>query len=550
MAIVLLAAMAPAQDRPGRTAVLVRFMEDASSLRNPSVQEELKLSDEQRQQLPAVQREGMAAIADADAAQPPDAAAQRTAAASIDPRLLKLLTPEQATRFRQIVWQRQKLLNGLVAVLRDPEFAGPLQLTPEQTTTLQNEEAEFARLGEAQRQAFAARRAGEVPQAQARAGSLEVTRKLLDFRRASEIRLTAMLSADQRSQMKQLLGAAFRPEVESAPRPPSPNAALPAPNARLPAPLPGVFERLSSLAALAPLVLAEPSVQQELRLSDEQTRQIRAEGVERALAAQPLAPDQQMRLRQVYLRIQRRELGPRAVLRYTEVADALKLSEMQQGQIEEILRRSFAPATLSRGLAARFDEEEQQILQQVLSAEQQTAWKDLLGEPFEGLVTQRSPWPLEVSLTTSLSVPSVQQELRLTEAQVREVAERAAQPRAQREPLADVLSREQLQRLREVHLQIELQSGPLALLRIGEVADPLHLSAAQWEQIRAIRSPAEFSRGLSAEDQAAAARLAADEFRALLSAEQQATLTALLGEPFRGDLPPRRLPAALQPPPR
>jgi hypothetical protein len=363
---------------------------------------------------------------------------------------------------------------------------------------------------------------------------------MLAFRESSKIRLTALLTAEQRTRMTELLGAPFRFEI------PAPRALdRPANVPNLPAPRPVVGTFQFDLSKLALARLAEPSVQEELQLSEEQIREIRKVGVSRAVESHPLLELQQRRLRQIDLRIRQRESGPRGILYYSEVVDELKLSEGQREQIETILRNGVI-AALRQDPHQASQQLEQQILQQVFTAEQQETWRRLLGTPFDGELTDRFALPLDAVIAASLKISSVAKELILTDEQV----EQANQPATERKPLSELLTKEQLTRLREIHLQIDQRRlGPATILRYGEVADALKLSNEQRAKIRAIRRPGSFSERLSLEDQATAARLADEQFLEVLSPDQQATWKDLLGEPFQGEVPPLGLFRAAPPAP-
>jgi hypothetical protein len=532
-AAILFVGVTFAQERPPfpSRAVLQKLVQETGYLRNPSIQKELKLSDEQRRRVEEVSREVLRPDRN-DASKSEDRATPRDDSVSVDARLLKILSPEQASRFRQIVWQQQQVMNGLTPVFRDPEFVGPLNLTPEQTAQVQVIDAEFTKLTEARTKIFESNRPGGYADPEARNRSIEAIRKIQAFRNSSEIRLTALLTAEQRTRMQERLGTRFRPDFTSP-------SALRRPD-RDPSPArgpvrPTIGTLHSSVSTSSLHRLAEPSVQEDLQLSPEQVREIRRVGVYRAVESQPLSEAQQLRLRQIYLQLRQRASGPGGILLYSEVVEVLKLSDGQREQIEAILHNAVL-ATLRRESHLVNQETEQQVLQQVLTAEQQEAWKGLLGEPFEGDVTDRSAVPLDVVMAASLRIPSVQTELRLTDTQAKQAIQHANQPLTERKPLSEFLTSGQLMRLREIHLQIEQRrTGPAAILWYGEVYDPLKLSIEQRAKIRGIRRFA--GSELSPEDRATAARLAAELFTDALTADQRAILKTLLGEPFSGEIP-------------
>lgn len=96
---------------------------------------------------------------------------------------------------------------ALVAVFRGPEFTRSLNLTPEQAAKVRELNAELTKLAETQRESFRSRRASINADPAGKARSIEAVRNMRDFRTSSEIRLTAMLTPDQRTQMQQLFGS-------------------------------------------------------------------------------------------------------------------------------------------------------------------------------------------------------------------------------------------------------------------------------------------------------------------------------------------------------
>jgi serine/threonine protein kinase len=157
-------------------------------------------------------------------------------------------------------------------------------------------------------------------------------------------------------------------------------------------------------------LLGQPAVQKDLKLSAEQLKQVRQlvgrgewsssvrehtpprstpgkpttgeslAAAEKALAG-VLKPDQSDRLRQIGRQLR----GPRGLLD-AETAERLGLTEEQKEELRSLLGRSMRGPPRRRG---RRPEERKQINEQalqVLSAEQRSTWKGMLGEPLRGEV--------------------------------------------------------------------------------------------------------------------------------------------------------------------
>jgi Spy/CpxP family protein refolding chaperone len=161
-------------------------------------------------------------------------------------------------------------------------------------------------------------------------------------------------------------------------------------------------------------LLSQKSVQQELKLTDDQIKkaeellqkqrsgaglrdvprdQIREKMQELAKAnqaalAEILKPEQTKRLREIALQRQ----GPMAIAN-PQVAEALKLTEDQKEKIRAIQRESFE-GLRTGGRGGNFEEirakmaerrkESSEKIQNLLTDEQKAKWKELLGAPFTG----------------------------------------------------------------------------------------------------------------------------------------------------------------------
>jgi hypothetical protein len=153
------------------------------------------------------------------------------------------------------------------------------------------------------------------------------------------------------------------------------------------------------------LLLGQPAVQNDLKLTNEQVRQVAAiveqqrkpptgdslAATEKQLAG-VLKADQAERLQQII----RQSRGPHALLD-ADTAGALGLSEVQKEAVHALLARVWRDGSRGgpgrgkggrRGRPGRLPEASRKQLNEqvlgVLSAEQQGRWKAMLGEPFRG----------------------------------------------------------------------------------------------------------------------------------------------------------------------
>jgi hypothetical protein len=190
-------APAPAQDRArpgagqgGRSAVLVLAGQK-------SVQAELKLSDDQVKKVTAIRmamREKVQDITETDVAERMKKAMAIFKEAEAD--VFAVLKPDQARRLRQIALQQQPLARAL----ENPEVARGLNLSQEQA-----KEVRAIREG-------TAKEIGKVSEgAQSRP---EVRKKTDELIRASEAKALQVLTAEQKTKWKELLGPPFTGELQ------------------------------------------------------------------------------------------------------------------------------------------------------------------------------------------------------------------------------------------------------------------------------------------------------------------------------------------------
>jgi Spy/CpxP family protein refolding chaperone len=164
------------------------------------------------------------------------------------------------------------------------------------------------------------------------------------------------------------------------------------------------------------MLLAQKPVQDELKLTDEQGKQIREqmrkqretfgglqdlapeerrqkmEEIARAnekFLAEVLEPGQRKRLRQINLQLQ----GPRAAVN-PQVAAGLNLGDEQKKQLRDLQQDAFSEmrkireeSNDPRELRTRMADFTRKMNEQVLklfTAEQKARWKEMTGEPFKG----------------------------------------------------------------------------------------------------------------------------------------------------------------------
>src|SRR6185312_5932814 len=134
--------------------------------------------------------------------------------------------------------------------------------------------------------------------------------------------------------------------------------------------------------------LNEKSVQDELKLSDEQRRRIPA-SVRAQIEADLLTPGQLQRYRGIYIQQLMTAYGPAGAFRIREVVEPLNLSDEQKQQISTI-GSDDAAALRDLGNAPDpqkvrdLDAATRSKLEKVLTAEQKTRLRDVIGPRFEG----------------------------------------------------------------------------------------------------------------------------------------------------------------------
>jgi hypothetical protein len=484
-----------------------------------SVQAELKLTDEQRTRVRELRDQWRAA----PAASFRVGGRREQTAREIEQAAGDLLRPEQKARLEQVAIQVKMRSRPADAVFTLPEVVGALKLSAKQQKKLATLRRERQA---AYRDLFLT---GE--------GSDEIARKAEAFRKETYAKLAAVLSDEQQAGLKGVLGEPFTGSVVSI------NGTR-----KLP-PLPLIIAGL-------PFV-EDKALHRELKLSEEQvgklveeSRKYRslgpAEAVDRATekaVGDILSADQLKRFKQLVLQ----QAPGRGIAGYTDVVDGLKLTDEQKQEFSD----GEPPDT-------------------VLTRDQQAKWKEMLGEPFKGTLTQALPagvsgFRVPPPVVRYLEQSSVQDELKLSDEQRRQVKDltplwqkAANEPDAMKvvaKAVTDMLKPEQERRLRQIMLQQAPKGIPGAVLAAEGVADKLSLTADQQQQIKAIKENDARVRALINNDNAlnprepgrltlsvpvathnALARVTDDKLFGLLTEDQKAKLKELLGEPFKGDL--------------
>jgi hypothetical protein len=548
-AAALLAALlaAPALAQPSRPTTPQYSMLTVSLLytAEKSVLDELKLSDEQAKKFTEYRKKW---FADYGAVIPPERAAKgEEMSKANDKALADLLKPEQLKRLRELTFQAvEKQYGG--AALRYPEVAAELKLSDEQKTKARTQNA------------------------------------------------SAVLTKDQLAKWEAMKGDAFKGPL--------------APDFTVLSGRGGGPGRRFVQAPQVAVLLARPSIQQELALSDEQRTKVQgfrdewgkvgaapfgagmseeqyqkanetAKEIARA-AEEMLKPAQQKRLKQIEVQQQLRYQPEEAVFSLRVVVADLKLSEDQQKKIADLrqereqglaaiyLLDEDADAIAKKAEAYR--KETHALLTKVLDAGQQEALTEVVGKPFAGLTGGRgafgggfpggfggggrgnfgTSFGLPAPVKTPLIIlglpfvedPALHKELKLSDDQAKQLAERARKHReavaALVPPLAapdeqtqnklgalfaetekavgDILSAAQLKRFKELAIQqmTGRGTGPFGaqpIAQYAEIVEGLKVTELQREQLFD-GEPAE----------------------KVLSKEQQDKWTAMKGEPFKGVL--------------
>lgn len=533
-------------------------------LAEKAVQDELKLSDEQKAATADLQKpwqsitaRGMGPVAAEQQAKVQDLA--RTTDAAIT----KLLNAGQQKRLGQIVLQQETNGGRDANVFAHAAVVKGLALTADQQAALKTATADG--------------RKALLPLFLTGDPAEEIEKKVTAEKAATHDKLLAVLDPGQRSKLKDLVGEPFAGRGRGVGSfggfggAPIPTTAL------------SVFVSGLQLADSKPLQdelkvtevqakrLAELRDKATARMreqigtlsppGDEWDKAIRRQAAEnRKAVAEVLEPQQIARFQQIVVQYYATAVSGRLgnqVGRLIEVADALKLTKAQ-----------------SERLAAGEE------LAKVLDEPQRTKWAELRGEPFANVASLRPSFASRTTLSNQrllyLNEKSVRDELKLTAAQVERfpalekkwqdlTRDQAAWRRGQdylekvkaandamNRELAEFLDAGQMTRLRQIDLQQVRKTGLGRLLTATAVSDDLGFAPDQAEKVRAISANAErtetmLSRELFRLDQRtidegysqtsqAFAKLTDEKLMAVLTPQQKEKLTALLGPPFTGEI--------------
>jgi Spy/CpxP family protein refolding chaperone len=165
-------------------------------LTQKSVQEELKLSDEQVKKVTELQEKQREAFQGfGDLSQEERRTKMQELAKTQNEAITKLLKPEQLKRAKQIALQQQVRI-GLSAVVNNEEVAKELKFTDEQKTKL--EEIRNKVREESQGLGF----------------DEEGRQKRQEIRKAANEKVEGVLTAEQKSKLKELQGEPFKGEIQ------------------------------------------------------------------------------------------------------------------------------------------------------------------------------------------------------------------------------------------------------------------------------------------------------------------------------------------------
>jgi Spy/CpxP family protein refolding chaperone len=166
-----------------------------SLLTQKSVQDELKLSDDQVKKISelAATRRGTGRGGQ-NLSQEERQKRQEERSKANEKALAEILKPDQLKRAKQISWQQQS-----AQAVSDPEFATALKLTDEQKDKIKTIQADARQEG---------------GQALQRGGNQDEARKRREaLRKETQERMMSVLTADQKAKWKELMGEPFKGEI-------------------------------------------------------------------------------------------------------------------------------------------------------------------------------------------------------------------------------------------------------------------------------------------------------------------------------------------------
>jgi len=301
--------------------------------------------------------------------------------AASDAVLAALLKPDQKTRLQQLELQAKGS-----ALFTDADLLAALNLNQEQTEKWSSVRSEFS--------------SGALKISLARPTADDLTKQSLELRKASYDKVLAFLMDGQKKTWHEMVGTPSALPVGSATtgfKGGGPGFGGLAGNAV--APMNGILRTRSyafdNWTCSAARFLKEASVQEELKLTDEQKQKLAglspvasAEGV--------LTADQLKRYRAIYMQQSMTAYGPAGPFRYKEVQDVLNLSAEQKQKILAIgqedsdalraLAKEATPITAEKVQAV--DQKTRDKIAKVLSEQQNVLLKDFIGAPFQGKIAR------------------------------------------------------------------------------------------------------------------------------------------------------------------
>ncbi|MBX3415770.1 MAG: hypothetical protein KF708_24005 [Pirellulales bacterium] len=167
-------------------------------LGNESVQQELKLTDEQKQEAEKIaesDREAVRGLRDLPREQIRARIAERIK--NTNDKLAKVLDAAQLKRLKQISWQQRG-----ARAFSDPEVAEELKLTPAQTEQIETIQEDAG----TEMRAISEENEGD------REGT---RRKFVELAAATKAKIVDLLTPDQQTKFKELLGEPFEGEIRS-----------------------------------------------------------------------------------------------------------------------------------------------------------------------------------------------------------------------------------------------------------------------------------------------------------------------------------------------
>jgi hypothetical protein len=482
-------------------------------LGDPALRKELKLSETQVKKLDE-QRDKLAGLLPLDPAQ------REETTKAIDKAFADILEPAQVKRLKQVVMQqleRGPIVVGARVLAGTPEVAKVLKLTDEQKARI-----------------------------------------------TLSTRLTALLTADQLKAWKSLTGEPFETALQLRFLGAVGRAAVPA-----------SVQYLLQKSVADELNLSEAQLKKVAELRDrwrkesanvlgtaEERKKGKTASVEKEVAGL-LDAAQNKRLKQIALQQSLTDGREAAVFEMPDVVKELKLNDGQVAKImliQEGSRKAMpklfltgeSSGTIAKQLDAHKKETYEQLLA-VLNDSQRAVLKEMIGEPFKGSIRVTGPFgPGGIGIPAALQSPiylsisgvafadskPLHEELKLSEAQVKQLAElrvrtqartleigppasrneqyqklSAEQARDTEKALAEILQPQQHARFQQVILQYYarvITGLPSPILgRLVEVSEGLKLTREQKDRLQQ-----------------------GEELARVLDEKQQATWKEMLGQPF------------------